>query len=193
MHMDQLLAAIRACTHCATHLPHGPRPIVQASPTARILAIGQAPGSKVHASGVPWQDDSGNRLFGWLGLDSMTFHDPALVALMPMGFCYPGSDGHADKPPRPECAPLWHAPMIAALPDIRLVLLIGGHAQERYLPDWRRLSMTERVRRWREAPQPYLPLPHPSWRVGRWMTLNPWFEAEVLPDTRLRIAAALSD
>lgn len=193
MRMDQLLAAIRACTHCAAHLPHGPRPIVQASPTARILAIGQAPGSKVHASGVPWQDDSGNRLFGWLGLDSMTFHDPSLVALMPMGFCYPGSDGHADKPPRPECAPLWHAPMIAVLPDIRLVLLIGSHAQERYLPDWRRLSMTERVRRWREAPPPYLPLPHPSWRVGRWMKLNPWFEAEVLPDTRLRVVAALTD
>jgi uracil-DNA glycosylase len=190
--MDQLLTDIRSCTHCAAHLPHGLRPIVQASPTARILIIGQAPGSKVHASGVPWQDDSGNRLFDWLGLDSARFHDPALVALMPMGFCYPGSDGHADKPPRPECAPLWHDRLIAALPNVSLTLLIGGHAQSRYLPDWKKLSMTERVRRWRDAPAPYLPMPHPSWRVVRWMKQNDWFEAEVLPDVRQRVAASLA-
>jgi uracil-DNA glycosylase len=172
--MDQLLSQIRACTHCAAHLPHGPRPIVQASATARLLVIGQAPGSKVHASGIPWNDDSGNRLFDWLGLDSARFHDPALVALMPMGFCYPGSDGHADKLPRCE-----------------LILLIGGHAQLRYLPDWKKLSMTERVQRWREAPAPYLPLPHPSWRVVRWMKHNPWFEAELLPVFRDRIATVI--
>lgn len=190
--MDQLLTDIRACTHCAAHLPHGVRPIVQASPTARILIIGQAPGSKVHASGVPWQDDSGNRLFDWLGIDNVRFHDPALVALMPMGFCYPGSDGHADKPPRPECAPLWHDRMIAALPVVSLILLVGGHAQQRYLPHWKRLTLTERVQRWREAPAPYVPMPHPSWRVVRWMKLNPWFEAEVLPEVRARVAAALA-
>lgn len=191
MDLAALLPKIRACTHCAAHLPHGPRPIVQASTCARILIVGQAPGSKVHASGVPWQDDSGNRLFGWLGMDSARFHDPALVALMPMGFCYPGSDGHADKPPRPECAPLWHAPLIAALPDVSLILLVGGHAQERYLPDWKRLTMTERVRRWREAPTPFVPMPHPSWRVVRWMKQNPWYEVEMLPAVRARVAAAL--
>ncbi len=189
--MNQLLIAIRACTHCAEHLSHGPRPIVQASPTARILVIGQAPGSKVHASGVPWQDDSGNRLMDWLGIDPAQFYDPALVAMMPMGFCYPGSNGHADKPPRPECAPLWHDRLIAALPNISLTLLIGGHAQARYLPDWKKLCMTERVRRWRDAPAPYLPMPHPSWRVVRWMKQHDWFETEVVPEVRARVAKAL--
>jgi uracil-DNA glycosylase len=190
--MDELLTAIRACTHCALHLPHGPRPVVQASPTARILIIGQAPGSKVHASGVPWQDDSGNRLIDWLGIDPARFYDPALIAMMPMGFCYPGSDGHADKPPRPECAPLWHDRLIAALPAVSLILLVGAHAQMRYLPDWKRLTMTERVRRWREAPSPYFALPHPSWRVVRWIKQNDWFEAEVLPVVRQRVAAVLA-
>ena len=190
--MDELLTAIRACTHCALHLPHGPRPVVQASPTARILIIGQAPGSKVHASGVPWQDDSGNRLIDWLGIDPARFYDSALIAMMPMGFCYPGSDGHADKPPRPECAPLWHDRLIAALPAVSLILLVGAHAQMRYLPDWKRLTMTERVRRWRESPSPYFALPHPSWRVVRWIKQNDWFEAEVLPVVRQRVAAALA-
>jgi uracil-DNA glycosylase len=189
--LDTLLTEVRGCTVCAAHLPLGPRPIVQASATAKMLMIGQAPGTKVHLSGVPWNDDSGNRLFGWTGLDGATFHDPAKVAIVPMGLCYPGSDGHADKPPRPECAPLWHERLLTALPDFPLVLLVGAHAQGRYLPDWRRLSMTDRVRRFAEAPVPYFPLPHPSWRVVGWMRRNPWFEAEVLPVLRARVAAVM--
>lgn len=191
MALDEMLTNVRACTHCATHLPLGPRPIVQASATSRILVIGQAPGTKVHLSGVPWNDDSGNRLFDWTGIDGTTFHDPAQVAIMPMGFCYPGSDGHADKPPRPECAPLWHDRLLTALPDFALVLLVGAHAQARYLPEWRKLSMTERVRRFAEASAPYFPVPHPSWRVVGWMRRNPWFEAEVLPVLRARVAATM--
>lgn len=182
---------IAACTLCAAHLPHGPRPVVQFSPRSRVLIIGQAPGSKVHASGIGWDDDSGDRLRDWLGLDREVFYDPEQVAQMPMGFCYPGKASGGDKPPRRECAPQWHDRVLDLLPDDRLTLLVGAYAQARYLPHTRNLSMTERVRRWSDF-APFFPLPHPAWRVRMWMAKHPWFEAEVLPDLRQRVAALLS-
>lgn len=189
--LPSLLAEIRACRHCAAHLPHGPRPVVQAGSNARILIIGQAPGTRVHESGVPWDDASGARLCEWLGLDEETFYDRAQIALMPMGFCFPGTGSSGDLPPRPECAPLWHERLRAALPEVRLTLLVGQYAQGRYLPARARRSVTEAVRRYAEAPDGLFPLPHPSWRVTLWMRKNHWFESEVLPVLRQRVRAAL--
>lgn len=189
--LPSLLAEIRACRHCAALLPHGPRPVVQAGSRARILIIGQAPGTRVHESGVPWDDASGARLREWLGLDEATFYDPAQIALMPMGFCFPGTGSSGDLPPRPECAPLWHERLRAALPEVRLTLLVGQYAQGRYLPARPRRSVTEAVRRYAEAPDGLFPLPHPSWRVTLWMRKNHWFESEVLPALRQRVRAAL--
>lgn len=187
--IEQLLADIRGCTLCAAHLPLGPRPIVQAAPGARILIVGQAPGSKVHDSGIPWADQSGDRLREWTGLDAATFYDPARVALLPMGFCYPGTANGADLPPRAECAPAWHGPLLAMLPDIRLTLLVGIHAQARYLPEAKKLSMTDAVRGFAAFGPRRMPLPHPSWRSTGWMRRNPWFEADVLPVLRARVSA----
>lgn len=181
---------ISGCRICAEHLPHTPRPVVQFSPTSRILIVGQAPGSKVHASGVPWDDDSGDRLRGWLGLDKSEFYDPKLIALMPMGFCYPGKASGGDQPPRKECAPAWHAKILDIVPDDRLTLLVGSYAQAHYLPDCKKLPMTERVRRGEEF-APMVPLPHPAWRSVIWMRKNPWFEEEVLPRLREAVAEAL--
>jgi uracil-DNA glycosylase len=182
-----LLAEVRACRQCP--LPHGPRPIVQAAAGARILIIGQAPGTAVHASGLAWDDPSGDRLREWTGLDPAIFYDPARVAHMPMGFCYPGKGPAADLPPRPECAPLWHDRLRALLPDVRLTLLVGHHAIRRYWPALP--TMTEAVRRWAEAPAGLFPLPHPSWRSTVWMRRQPWFETDVLPALRQRVAAAV--
>jgi len=189
----ELLAAIRACRICAAALAHGPRPVVQASPSARLLIIGQAPGSKVHASGIPWDDDSGARLRDWTGLDRETFYDPQRVALMPMGFCYPGKGKSGDLPPRPECAPEWHPVLLAQLPDLQLTLLVGSHAQKRYLPAVRRPTLSEAVRRYGEPPHAAIALPHPAWRSTLWMHRNLWFEAEILPQLKERVAAALAD
>ncbi len=183
-------AEIAGCTHCAAHLPHGPRPVVQIGAGARLLIIGQAPGARVHESGVPWDDDSGDRLREWTGLGRADFYAADKVALMPMGFCYPGKGANADLPPRPECAPLWHARVRAALPAVRLTLLVGIHAQDHYLAD--RRTLTERVRDWASAGPARFPLPHPSWRSTGWMKRNPWFEAEVLPALRAAIGAALA-
>ncbi|MEE4205231.1 MAG: uracil-DNA glycosylase family protein [Erythrobacter sp.] len=187
---ERLHREIAACTLCAEHLPLGPRPVVQFSPTSRILIIGQAPGTKVHASGVPWDDDSGDRLRGWLGMEREAFYDPARVALMPMGFCYPGRRKGGDAPPRRECAPQWHDRVLALLPDDRLTLLVGTYAQGRYLPETRRLTMTERVRR-AGGFGSLFPLPHPAWRARLWMAKHPWFEAETLPLLRAAVAEAL--
>lgn len=181
---------IRACTICADHLPLGPRPIVQFSPRSRILIIGQAPGTKVQKSGIAWDDDSGDRLRGWLGIDKQTFYDPESVALVPMGFCYPGKATGGDAPPRRECAPQWHGRVLDLLPGDPLTLLVGAYAQAHYLPITRKISMTERVRRFAEF-APFLPLPHPAWRVRMWMAKNPWFESEVLPALRKRVRSAL--
>jgi uracil-DNA glycosylase len=191
--LDGLLAEVRACTACAALLPHAPRPIVQAARSARVLIIGQAPGSKVHASGVPWDDDSGDRLRDWTGLSREVFYDPAHVALLPMGFCYPGKGISGDLPPRPECAPLWHTRLLAALPEVQLTLLVGRYAQARYLKLPHKQSLTETVRALADCAGPVIALPHPAWRVRMWLAREPWFEAELLPALRMRIAAALSD
>lgn len=188
---ETLLAEVGACRHCAAALPHGPRPVVQASASARVLIIGQAPGSKVHASGVPWDDDSGERLRAWTELSRERFYDPQQVALMPMGFCYPGKASGGDLPPRKECAPLWHARLLAAMPQVRLTLLVGQYAHKAYLPRELRASLTEAVRRHAEAPTGVMPLPHPAWRSRIWMARNPWFEADVLPELRRRVREAL--
>jgi uracil-DNA glycosylase len=186
-----LLERVRACRVCEAALGFPPRPVVQAGAGARVLIVGQAPGSKVHASGVPWDDDSGDRLRGWLGLDRTTFYDPDKVALVPMGFCYPGKGVGGDLPPRRECAPLWHAPLLAAMPQIRLTLLVGQYAQAAYLPRALRPNLTEAVRRYAEMPEGRFPLPHPAWRSRLWMAKHPWFEAEVLPVLRRRVTQAL--
>lgn len=182
---------IRACTLCAEHLPLGPRPVVQFSTRSRILIIGQAPGTKVHASGVPWDDDSGDRLRDWLGLDKPAFYDPDTLAIVPMGFCYPGKAKGGDAPPRKECAPHWHERVLALLPEDRLTLLVGAYAQHAYMPDTKTLTMTERVRRGSEF-GPFIPLPHPAWRVRLWAAKNPWFESETLPQLRRQVRAALA-
>jgi len=189
--IEPLLIEIRRCTTCAISLALGPRPIVQAGAGARLVIIGQAPGSKVHASGVPWQDDSGQRLKQWLGIDDAIFYDPNRVALVPMGFCYPGVGNGADLPPRPDCAPLWHNRLLAALPEKRLVLLVGMHAQGHYLSPRKTITLTETVRQFRDTMPQFFPLPHPSWRSTGWMRRNPWFESDVLPDLRQAVSQAL--
>jgi uracil-DNA glycosylase len=187
-----LLEHVRACRVCEAALGFRPRPVVQAGAGARVLIIGQAPGSKVHASGCPWDDDSGDRLRGWLAMDRATFYDPESVALVPMGLCYPGKGNGGDLPPRPECAPLWHARLLAAMPDIRLTLLVGQYAIGAYLPRALRPSLTEAVRRHAEAPAGLFPLPHPAWRSRLWTAKHPWFEAELLPALRAKVAEALT-
>lgn len=186
-----LLAEIRACRICEVHLPLGPRPVLQASPTSRLLIVGQAPGSKVHASGIPWDDASGRRLRDWLQLDAEVFYDPQRVAIIPMGFCYPGRAGSGDAPPRPECRATWHPRLPPLLPDIGLTLLIGQHAQAYFLGAARGASLTDTMRAWRSYLPRYLPLPHPSPRNVAWFKANPWFEDEVLPLLRERVAASL--
>jgi uracil-DNA glycosylase len=188
--LSVLLAQIRACRVCA--LPHGARPIVVAGRSTRLLIIGQAPGSAVHASGIAWDDPSGDRLRAWTGLDATTFYDEHQVAQMPTGFCYPGKGPSADLPPRRECAPLWHDRLRALLPEVRLTLLVGHHAQARYLPAWPKRTMTEAVRAFADAPEGLFPLPHPSWRSTIWMRKHPWFEEEVLPVLKARVQAALA-
>lgn len=184
-----LLKEIRACTVCAKALKAGPRPVVQFGPKSRIIVIGQAPGARVHESGVAWQDDSGKRLREWTGLSDAEFYDPAKVALVPMGFCYPGTGTSGDLPPRPECAPLWHDKVLAILKDVHLTLLVGSYAQAHYLPG--KQSMTDAVKGFRGHGDGIFPLPHPSWRSGIWMKRNPWFERDVLPALRKSVRKAL--
>jgi uracil-DNA glycosylase len=179
-----LHSEISACTFCAEHLPLGPRPVVQFSPTSRILIIGQAPGTKVHASGIPWADDSGDRLRDWTGLTPDDFYDSAKVALVPMGFCYPGKAAGGDAPPRPECAPRWHARILELLPADRLTLLVGSYAQRSYLPTDAGKSLVERVRGFKRFAPAVFSTPHPSWRSIGWQKRNPWFEADLLPRLR---------
>jgi uracil-DNA glycosylase len=189
----RLLAEIRACTICAPHLPLGARPIVRGWPSARLLIISQAPGRRVHDTRLSFNDRSGDRLRAWLALDRETFYDEARVAILGVAFCYPGRDGKGgDLPPRPECAPRWHAQLRAFLPAIELTLLVGSYAIDYYLPQTRRRSMTEVILRWRDFLPEFFVLPHPSWRSTGWLRANPWFETEVLPELRERAAAVLS-
>ena len=188
-----LLREIRSCELCSNELPLGPRPVVQAARTARLLIIGQAPGRKVHQSGIPWNDVSGERLRSWLNITPELFYDPSRIAIMPMGFCYPGlsKSGSGDAPPMARCAPTWHQRLLAGLPDIRLTLLVGSHAQRGYLPRDRR-SMTETVKAF-DRESPVWALPHPSWRVVTWMSKNPWFQSDLLPTLRRIVADTLTD
>jgi uracil-DNA glycosylase len=186
--LDRLAAEIRACRLCAVTLPLGPNPIVRLSTSARVCIIGQAPGTKVHYSGIPWNDRSGDRLREWLGLDRENFYDVSKIAIMPMGFCYPGRDSHGgDLPPRPECAPAWHGRVLALMPQVELTLLVGSHAQKRYLETNHRRTMTETVAAWRDHLPQFLPLPHPSWRNTAWLKANPWFTTDLVPKLRRRI------
>ncbi len=190
--LDQLLRDARACRVCEADLPLGPRPVLRAGPGARLMIIGQAPGTRVHETGIPWNDPSGERLRQWLDLDPERFYDQNKIAIVPMGFCYPGREPKGgDKPPRPECAPLWHPPLRAALKEIGLTLLVGLYAQRHYLGPLRKASLTETVRAWRDYLPEQLPLPHPSWRNTAWLKRNPWFEAELLPDLQGRVGALL--
>ncbi|MGQ0698692.1 MAG: uracil-DNA glycosylase family protein [Panacagrimonas sp.] len=185
---DRLVGEIRACTACRDHLPLGPRPIVRLGATAQLLIIGQAPGTKVHASGVPWDDASGERLRDWMNVDRDRFYDESRIAIMPMGFCYPGRGKGGDLPPRPECAPKWHARIREHLRQVRLTLLIGQYAQNRYL-DGGKQALEEIVRNYREhLARGLFPLPHPSPRNTLWLKRRPWFEAEVVPVLRAAIA-----
>ena len=194
MTLANTLAEVRRCRLCAEHLPLGPRPVLRAAESARLLIIGQAPGTKVHETGIPWNDASGMRLRDWLQLPPEVFYDESRVAIVPMGFCYPGRDATGgDKPPRRECAPTWHPRLLDALPNIQLTLLVGSYAQSRYLPETAKSTMTERVAAWRSFGPQCLPLPHPSWRNTAWLKRNPWFETELLPDLRARVADFLSD
>ncbi|MEL7028085.1 MAG: uracil-DNA glycosylase family protein [Pseudomonadota bacterium] len=188
--LGRLLSEIRACRHCAEALPHEPRPVLRASATARLAIVGQAPGTRVHASGKPFTDPSGDRLRSWMGIDEAAFYDETRIAIVPMGFCFPGLDAKGgDLPPRKECAPLWHERVFEQLNDLQCVLLVGSYAQRRYLGS---RNLTQTVRAWREAPRPYLPTPHPSWRNNAWLKRNPWFERELLPELRARVDVALS-
>jgi uracil-DNA glycosylase len=187
-----LLQEVRACTLCADHLPHGPRPVLQAHARARILIAGQAPGSKVHASGVPFDDASGERLRQWTGLSREQFYDPQLVAILPMGFCYPGTGNSGDLPPRRECAPQWRERLLQALPRIELTLVIGQYAMAWHLPHTTTSNLTETVRAWRNHAPAVLPLPHPSPRNNIWLKANPWFEREVVPALQERVLALVS-
>lgn len=190
--LDQLLREVRACRVCEAHLPLGPRPVLRADARARILVVGQAPGTRVHATGIPWNDPSGDRLRRWLDVERETFYDERRIAIIPAGFCYPGRGRSGDLPPRPECAPLWHPRLRALLPDVELTLLVGRYAQAFYLGARSKASLTATVHAWRDFLPQYLPMPHPSPRNTRWLQVNPWFEREVLPELRARVARLLS-
>jgi uracil-DNA glycosylase len=190
--LDRLLERVRGCRLCQEHLPHGPRPVLRVAASARLLIVGQAPGTRVHASGIPWNDPSGDRLRQWLAVDRDTFYDQNRIAIIPVGLCFPGTDRHGgDRPPRPECAPLWHPPLRAHLPAVRLTLLVGASAQATYLGRRRRDSMTATVAAWADYLPEFLPTPHPSWRNSGWLKRHPWFEATLLPELRSRVAALL--
>jgi uracil-DNA glycosylase len=189
--LEHLLREIRACRLCEAQLPLGPNPVLRAGAGARLLIIGQAPGARVHASGIPWDDASGRRLREWLQLDAATFYDEQRVAIVPMGFCYPGKAGSGDAPPRPECRATWHPRLMPLLPEVGLTLLIGQYAQAYFLAARRKPSLGETVRAWRDYLPAHLPLPHPSPRNVAWFKANPWFEAEVLPVLRERVRGLL--
>jgi uracil-DNA glycosylase len=186
-----LLERIRACTLCAEHLPHGPRPVVRAAASARILIAGQAPGRRVHASGLPFDDPSGDRLRAWMGVTREEFYDASRIAFVPMGFCYPGTGTGGDLPPRPECAPAWRAELLARLRRVELTLVIGSYAHAYHL-GVRRSSVAQTVQSWRAHAPALLPLPHPSPRNVLWLRRHAWFEAELVPLLRARVREVLA-
>lgn len=188
---EKLLAEVRACTLCADSLTHGVRPVFQAHPNARILVVGQAPGRKVHATGKPFNDASGDRLRDWMGITPDVFYDANQIALLPMGFCYPGRGKSGDLPPRPECAPAWRARLLAHLKQLEFTLVLGQYAQAYHLGKGN-ASLTDTVKAWRTYWPSLVPLPHPSPRNNLWLRRNPWFEVELLPLIRKRVAAVLA-
>lgn len=189
---DRLMARVRACRICEKYLPLGPRPVLQTSLQSRLLIVSQAPGRKVHETGIPFNDVSGDRLREWLGVDKATFYDAEKIAIVPMGFCFPGTGKGGDLPPRPECAPTWHPLLLPRLKQVRLTLAIGQYAQAGLLGGRRGRTLTDTVLAWREhLAHGVLPLPHPSPRNRLWLTRNPWFEAELLPELRRLVAEAL--
>jgi len=190
--LESLLAAVRACRACEAHLPLGPRPVLSAAATARILIVGQAPGARVHRTGVPWDDPSGERLRDWMGVSADVFYDESRIAIIPMGYCYPGRGKGGDLPPRPECAQLWLEPLLAKLPMIELTLLIGLHAQRHFLGKRRKASLAETTQAWAQYCPSYIPLPHPSPRNTPWLQRNSGFEQHLLPELRRRIEALLA-
>jgi uracil-DNA glycosylase len=179
--LNRLLAEVRACRACEAHLPLGPRPVIQAGGSARILIIGQAPSARVHVSGVPWDDRSGERLRDWMDIDAETFYDKSRIAILPMGFCYPGRAASGDRPPRRECAPLWLDRLLEHMPSIELTLLVGRYAQAHFLGPAGGASLTATVEAWRVHAPRVIPLPHPSPRNIAWFIANPWFDGELLP------------
>jgi uracil-DNA glycosylase len=185
--LESLLSAVRACRVCEAHLPLGPRPVLQAAATARILIVGQAPGVRVHRSGVPWNDLSGQRLREWMGVGAADFYDESRIAIIPMGYCYPGRGKGGDLPPRAECAQLWLPQLLTGLPFIELTLLIGQYAQHHFLGKRRKKSLAETVKAWSQYGPSYIPLPHPSPRNTPWLKRNPEFQQHLLPELRRRV------
>ena len=192
--LADVVVAARACRLCAESLPLGPRPVLRAGPDARLLIVGQAPGTRAHETGLPWNDASGDRLRDWMGIGRDAFYDETRVALVPMGLCYPGRlPRGGDRPPRPECAPTWHARLRAGLPRIELTVLAGAYAQRHYLGSRGGASVAATVAAWRRFLPDRLPLPHPSWRTRGWVVRNPWFETDLLPELQARVAALTGD
>ena len=189
--LKDLLVAVRACRACEAHLPLGPRPVLRAAESARVLIVGQAPGSRVHETGVPWDDPSGERLRAWMGVSKEVFYDESRIAIIPMGYCYPGRGMGGDLPPRRECAQLWLPHLLARLPMIELTLLIGQHAQRHFLGRRRKTTLAATVDAWRDYVPAYFPLPHPSPRNTPWLQRHPGFEQRLLPELRRRVRAAL--
>jgi len=189
--MEKLLEVIRHCNRCRSHLPGEPKPVLAASKTSKICIVGQAPGLKVHESGIPWKDRSGGNLRNWLGISEKVFYDTRKIAIIPMGFCYPGKGLNSDLPPRPECAPEWHHLLFRNMPDLQLTLLLGWYAQRFYLNGSKENSLTETVKNHRNYLPEYIPMPHPSPRNRFWLVKNPWFERTLLPELRFRIKTIL--
>ncbi len=190
--VDKLLNEIRSCVVCANYLPNPPRPVVRASAQSKIVIIGQAPGQKVQNSGIPWDDQSGNELRRWLGVNKDQFYNDQLFALIPMGFCYPGKGISGDLPPRPECAPLWHRQLLSNMPEVKLIILIGQYAQNYYLKDLKKVTLTETVKSFNDYLPTYLPLVHPSPRNKIWQKKNPWFELTTVPQLQQMINEIIS-
>ena len=184
---NKLLREVRACTHCAEQLPLGPRPVVRGHASAKVLIAGQAPGTRVHETGIPWNDPSGDRLREWMKVDRKTFYDERHFAVIPMGYCYPGRGKSGDLPPRRECAELWLDQLLENLPDIEFTIVLGQYAQAHYLGERRKKSLTETVRAWRDYWPDYFPMPHPSPRNTHWLQKNPWFESKAVPALRRRL------
>jgi uracil-DNA glycosylase len=190
--VKNLLNDIKNCTICQDHLPLGPRPVVSAHLESKVVIIGQAPGTKVHASGIPWDDASGKQLRNWLDVTEEQFYNPENFAIIPMGFCYPGKGKTGDLPPRPECEPQWHKLLLNQMPNVKLVLLIGMYAQKYYLKEKAKKTLTDTVANYHEYTPKYFPLPHPSPRNRFWLIKNPWFDVEVLPELRLKVQQLLT-